>query len=102
MLFNSSALFYSNKNDSDDDDNDSKLNWNFISVFECTVVNLATYRQFTTGCLRLNYSKKKLKQNKNKTQNKTKQNKKIPNCIKGTGSRFSTCSLIKLLFSNLY
>ena len=59
MLFNSSALFYSNKNDSDDDDdNDTKLNGNFISVFECTVVNLATYRQFTTGCLRLNYSKK--------------------------------------------
>ena len=60
MLFNSSALFYSNKNDSDDDDddNDGKLNWNFISVFECTVVNLATYRQFTAGCLRLNYSKK--------------------------------------------
>ena len=42
MLFTSSALFYSNQNNSDDhDDNDSKLNGNFISVFECTVVNLA-------------------------------------------------------------
>ena len=87
MLFNSSALFYCNKNDSDDDDdNDGKLNWNFISVFECTVVNLATYRQFTAGCLRLNYSKKKLKQIK--TKHKTKQNKKNPNFIKSGLSQF--------------
>ena len=31
---------------------------NFIFVFECTIVNLATCRQFTIGCLKLNYSKK--------------------------------------------
>ena len=34
-------------------------NGNLICVFECTITNLATYRQFTIGCLRLNYSKKK-------------------------------------------
>ena len=84
MLFTSSVLFYSNKNDSDnDDDNDSKLNGNFISLFECTVVNLATYRQFTTGCLRLNFSKKKFKQNKNKTQNKTNKTNKFQIMLKG-------------------
>ena len=26
-------------------------------VFDCTIVNLATYRQFTIGYLRLNYMK---------------------------------------------
>ena len=47
------------------------------------VVNLATYRQFTTGCLRLNYSKKKLKRNKNKTQNKTNKTNKFQIVLKG-------------------
>ena len=36
-------------------------NGNLICVFECTITNLATYRQFTIGCLRLNYSKKKIR-----------------------------------------
>ena len=27
--------------------------------FECPIVNLATYRQFTIGCLRLNVEKSK-------------------------------------------
>ena len=35
--------------------NDNNNNGNYICVFESTVVNLATYRQFTIGCLRLNY-----------------------------------------------
>ena len=35
------------------------LNGNFICLFECTIVNLASYGQLTIGCLRLNYSKNK-------------------------------------------
>ena len=38
--------------------NDNNNNGKYICVFESTVVNLATYRQFTIGCLRLNYLKK--------------------------------------------
>ena len=34
-------------------------NGNSICLFECTTVNLATYRQFTIGCLRLNIQKSK-------------------------------------------
>ena len=34
-----------NNNNNDDDNN----NGNFICVFECTIVNLATYRQFTNA-----------------------------------------------------
>ena len=37
--------------------NNNNSNRNFVSVFESTIVNLATYRQFTIGCLRLNYQK---------------------------------------------
>ena len=33
-------------NDNDDDNNNNNNNGNFICVFECTIVNLATYRQF--------------------------------------------------------
>ena len=38
-----------NNNDDDDDNNNNNNNnnGNFICVFECTIVNLATYRQFT-------------------------------------------------------
>ena len=35
-----------NKNNNKDNDNN---NGNFICVFECTIVNLATYRQFTNA-----------------------------------------------------
>ena len=38
--------------------NNNNYNGNLIYLFECTIVNLATYRQFTIGCLRLNCSKK--------------------------------------------
>ena len=33
------------------------LNGTFICLFDCRIVNLASYGQFTIGCLRLNYSK---------------------------------------------
>ena len=33
------------------------LNGNFICLFECRIVNLASYGQFAIGCLRLNHSK---------------------------------------------
>ena len=33
----------------DDDDNDDDNNGNFTCVFECTIVNLATYRQFANA-----------------------------------------------------
>ena len=48
-------------------------NGNFICVFECTVVNLATYRQFTNAAW--DWIIKKKKETKNKTKTKTKQNK---------------------------
>ena len=38
------AVAYNNNNN---DDNNN--NGNFICVFECTIVNLATYRQFTNA-----------------------------------------------------
>ena len=44
-------------------------------VFECTIVNLATYRQFTNAAC--NWIIKKTKQNKNKNKKKRNQN-----CIK--------------------
>ena len=40
-------------NDNDNNNNNNN-NRNYICVFESTIVNLATYRQFTNGCLRLN------------------------------------------------
>ena len=49
-------------------------NGNFICVFECTIVNLATYRQFTNAAWDW-IIKKKNNKNKNKqkqTQTKTK------------------------------
>ena len=39
----------SNNNVYDDVDDDEDDNGNFICVFECTIVNLATYRQFTNA-----------------------------------------------------
>ena len=51
-------------------------NGNFICVFECTIVNLATYRQFTNAAWDWIIKKKKKqqkKQNQKQKQNKTKQ-----------------------------
>ena len=53
---------------------------NFICVFKCTIVNLATYRQFTNAAWDWIIYKKK-KQTK-KTKTKTKARKKYQNCIK--------------------
>ena len=39
-----SWTIYNNNNDNNNNNND-----NFICVFECTIVNLATYRQFTNA-----------------------------------------------------
>ena len=59
-------------------------NGNFICVFEFTVVNLATYRQFTNAAWDWIIKKKKeTKKKQKRKQNKTKAKKKqIQNCIK--------------------
>ena len=67
-------------NDDDDDDDDDNNNYNnnenFICVFECTIVNHGTYRQFTNAAWDWIIKKKKNKnKNKNKKKTKTKQNK---------------------------
>ena len=52
-------------------------NGNFICVFECTIVNLATYRQFTNAAWDWIIKKKKKQQQKqNENKNKTKQKPK--------------------------
>ena len=38
-----------NNNNNHDNNNTTTNNGNFICVFECTIVNLATYRQFTNA-----------------------------------------------------
>ena len=53
--------------------NNSNNNGNFICVFECTIVNLSTYTQFTNAAWDWIIKKKKNKQKQTKT--KTKQNK---------------------------
>ena len=60
-----------------------KNNGNFICVFECTIVNLATYRQFTNAAW--DWIIKKLK---TKTKTKQQQQKKNQNCTKSGLSQF--------------
>ena len=63
--------------------NNNNNNGNVICVFECTIVNLATYRQFTNAAW--DWIIKKKKKNESKNKNKTKQKpktKKYQNCIK--------------------
>ena len=61
--------------------NNSNNNGNFICVFECKIVNLCTYTQFTNAAW--DWIIKKKKQTKTKTkQNKSQKEKKIENCIK--------------------
>ena len=57
LISNRKSLRLSNNNNNNNNNN-YNYNGNLIYLFECTIVNLATYRQFTIGCLRLNYSKK--------------------------------------------
>ena len=51
----------SNNNDDDNNNNNNNNNSNNnnnnrnICLFQCTIVNLATYRQLTIGCFTLNY-----------------------------------------------
>ena len=47
-----------------------KNDGNFLCVFECTIVNLATYRQFTNAAWDWIIKKKKLKQKQNKSRKK--------------------------------
>ena len=54
-------------------DNDNN-NGNFICVFDCTIVNLATYRQFTNAAW--DWIIKENQTNKQQKQNKTKSKKK--------------------------
>ena len=53
----------------------STKNGNFICVFECTIVNLATYRQFTNAAW--DWIIKKKNKNKNKTKEKPKKKSKL-------------------------
>ena len=62
-------------------------NGNFICVFECTIVNLATYRQFTNAAWDWIIKKKKQQQNKAKKK-KEKKKKRNQNCIKSGLSQF--------------
>ena len=79
--------------------NNNNNNGNFTCVFECTIVNLATYRQFTNAAwdwIIKNKTKNKTKtKNKKQKQNQTKAKKKIyiyidiyQNCIKSGLSQF--------------
>ena len=73
--------------------NNNNNNGKVICVFECTIVNLATYRQFTNAAWDWIVKKKKKtrKQKQKQKQNKTKQKpkkKKIQNCIKSGLSQF--------------
>ena len=61
-----------NDNNNDDDDDN---NGNFICVFECTIVNLATYRQFTNAAW--DWIIKKTKQNKTKAKKKERKKTKV-------------------------
>ena len=57
--------------------NNNNNNGNFICVFKCTIVNLATYRQFTNAAWDwIIYEKKKNKQTNKKKQTKTKNKNK--------------------------
>ena len=58
-----------NNDNNNNNDTTTTNNRNFICVFECTIVNLATYRQFT------NVAWDWIIKKTNKKQTKTKQNK---------------------------
>ena len=56
LISNLKSLCLNNNN------NNNNNNGNFIYLFECTIVNLATYRQFTIGCFEIELLfKKKIK-----------------------------------------
>ena len=57
-------------NNNNNNNNDNNNNGNFICVFECTIVNLATYRQFTNAAWDWIIQKKKKKRKKEKRKEK--------------------------------
>ena len=67
-------------------------NGNFIGVFECTVVNLATYRQFTNAAwdwiLQKKQKQKKKTKKKEKKERKNKEKKTNQTYIKSGLSQF--------------
>ena len=85
-----------NKTIINNNNNNNNNNGNFICVFKCTIVNLATYRQFTnTAWDWIIYKKKKTNKqtNKSKLKQKTKTKQKpekniYQNCIKSGLSQF--------------
>ena len=66
----------SKSNNYNNNNNNNNNNGNFICVFECTIVNPATYRQFTNAAWD-GIIKKKTKQNKNRTKAKKEKNSKL-------------------------
>ena len=73
--------------------NNNNNGYYFICVFECTVVNLAMYRQFTNAAwdwiIKKKKTKTKTKQNKPKKKNRKKhQQKRNQNCITSGLSQF--------------
>ena len=55
--------------------NNNRKNGNFICVFECTIVNLATYRQFANAALHWIIQKTKRKRKGKKEKRKEKKSK---------------------------
>ena len=49
VYYNLLALVCHEYQHTDNNNNNNNNNGNFICVFECTIVNLATYRQFTNA-----------------------------------------------------
>ena len=91
-------------NNNNNNNNDNNNNGNFICVFECTIVNLATYRQFTNAAWDWIIQKKKRKERK-KNEKKRIQNCNIPIPISTTkdvircsnGYNYHRLDYIKLL-----
>ena len=65
-------------NNNNNNNNDNNNNGNFISVFECTIVNLATYRQLTNAAWEWIIQKKKKGKERKKNEKKRNQNCNIP------------------------
>ena len=74
MLSKQDIFSLNNNNNNNNTNTNNNNNGNVICVFECAIVNLATYRQFTNAAWDWIIKKKK-KQEKQKTKTKTKQNK---------------------------
>ena len=60
-------------NNNNNNNNDNNNNGNFISGFECTIVNLATYRQLTNAAWEWIIKKKKRKERKKNEKKKRRE-----------------------------